>query len=148
MILSLAHSKLGNVDYNTDYDRLSSETKTLIEQEVRDLVESGRQRADKIIKEKRKELEALKDALLEFETLDREQIEKVLRGEKLEKIVVELRDDPKPDNSGPKGNNPQEKKPKETSTKGGMGIKLPDVLLPPGAGGRGGETESARSSER
>lgn len=149
LIMTCGYStKLGNVDYNTDYDRLSSETKTLIEQEVRDLVESGRQRADKIIKEKRKELEALKDALLEFETLDREQIEKVLRGEKLEKIVVELRDDPKPDNSGPKGNNPQEKKPKETSTKGGMGIKLPDVLLPPGAGGRGGETESARSSER
>lgn len=142
--------KLGNVDLHSDYNNLSSETKQEIEREVRDIVEGGRQRADRIIKDKRKELEALKDALLEFETLDKEEIMKILRGEKLKRLEVELReeDDKDSGNNGERGNNSQEKKPKETSTKGGVGIKLPEVLLPPGAGGRGGEKESARVSER
>ncbi|KEF57799.1 uncharacterized protein A1O9_05719 [Exophiala aquamarina CBS 119918] len=142
-------AKLGNVDLHSDYNNLSSETKQEIEREVRDIVEAGRQRADKIVKEKRKELEALKDALLEFETLDAEEITKVMRGEKLKRLEVELRENEEKNNeSGGRGNNPQPKKDKETGPKGGVGIKLPDVLLPPATGGRGGEKESARVSER
>lgn len=132
---------LGNIDYAQEYDKLSSETKQQIEREVREIVEGARQRADKILKERRKELEALKDALIEWETLDKAQIERVLRGEKLEKIEVELREDNKESN-----NNSGTKKPKETSTKGGIGIKLPDVLLPHGTGQRGSEPEATRSS--
>lgn len=141
--------KLGNVDLASDYDRLSSETKQEIEREVREIVEAGRQRADRIVKEKRKELEALKDALLEFETLDREEIMKILRGEKLKRLEVELRENDETDNGdNSRGNNKsQPKKDKEIGGKGGVGIKLPDVLLPPGTG-RGGEKESARVSDR
>ena len=137
-------TKLGNVDLASDYDKLSSETKMEIEREVRELVEGGRQRADRIMKDKRKELEALKDALLEFETLDREEIMKVLRGEKLQKLEVELRseDEGSNDSSNIGGNKLKPpKKDKETGPKGGLGIKLPDVLLPPSTGGRGGEKE-------
>jgi ATP-dependent metalloprotease len=135
-------SKLGNVDLASDYEKLSSETKMEIEREVRDIVEGGRQRADRILKEKRKELEALKDALLEFETLDRAEIMKVLKGEKLQKIEVELREEDESDNNNNGGNkNQPPKKEKETGPKGGIGIKLPDVLLPPGTGSRGGEKE-------
>ena len=142
-------AKLGNVDLHSDYNNLSSETKQEIEREVRDIVEAGRQRADKIVKERRKELEALKDALLEFETLDAEEITKIMRGEKLKRLEVELRENEEKNNEGGgRGNNPQPKKDKETGPKGGVGIKLPDVLLPPGTGGRGGEKESARVSER
>lgn len=140
--------KLGNVDLASDYNNLSSETKQAIEREVRDIVEAGRQRADKIVKEKRKELEALKDALLEFETLDSEEIERILRGEKLKRLEVELRENDEKSNDSGRGNNAHDKKPKETSTKGGVGIKLPDVLLPPAAGSRGGEKESARVTDR
>jgi ATP-dependent metalloprotease len=130
--------KLGNIDYNSEYDRLSSETKQEIEREVRDIVEAGKERADKIVKEKRKELEALKDALLEFETLDRADIEKILRGEKLTRLEIELRED-KDEGPGPKGGTTQDKKPVVKSpSKGGVGIKLPDVLLPPNTGTRGG----------
>ena len=137
-------SKLGNVDLASDYDKLSSETKMEIEREVREIVEGGRQRADRILKEKRKELEALKDALMEFETLDREEIMKVLKGEKLVKLEVQLRDDDdESDNNNNSGGTkiqaPQ--KEKETSSKGGLGIKLPDVLLPPSTGRGGGEKE-------
>ena len=142
-------AKLGNVDLASDYNSLSSETKQEIEREVRDIVEAGRQRADKIVKEKRKELEALKEALLEFETLDAEEITKIMRGEKLKRLEVELRENEENNNEGGgRGNNPQPKKEKETGPKGGVGIKLPDVLLPPSTGGRGGEKESARVSER
>ena len=78
--------KLGNVDLSTHYDSLSSETKQAIEAEVRRLVEEARLRATKILTEKRNELELLTKALIEYETLTREEMEKILKGEKLEKL--------------------------------------------------------------
>ena len=78
--------KLGNVDLASDYNQLSSETKQEIEREVRNIVEAGRRRADTIMAEKRKELELLKDALIEFETLDKEEILRVMKGERLSKV--------------------------------------------------------------
>ena len=145
--------KLGNVDLASDYKSLSGETKQAIEQEVREIVEAGRQRADKIIRDHRKDLEALKDALLEFETLDKAEIERILRGEKLKRLEVQLREegeDQKDEKSGkgPRGSNPQEKKPKEVGPKGGIGIKLPEVLLPPGTGSRTSEGSNARVVDR
>ncbi|KAL4778160.1 P-loop containing nucleoside triphosphate hydrolase protein [Aspergillus varians] len=80
--------KLGNVDLSTNYNRLSSETKQEIESEVRRLVEEARQRASNILTEKRHELELLTQALIEYETLTKEEMEKVLKGEKLDKLVV------------------------------------------------------------
>ena len=141
--------KLGNVDLASDYKSLSSETKQEIEQEVREIVEAGRRRADQIIKDKRNELEILKDALIEFETLDRDEIVKLLKGEKLKRIEIELQEKEESvnDKGGPKGSSPAVKPKKETSGKGGVGIKLPDVLLPPGTGTRS-DPESARVSDR
>jgi ATP-dependent metalloprotease len=75
--------KLGNVDLNTDYARLSSETKQLIESEVRRLVEEGRERATKLLTTNREGLERLANALVEYETLNREEMEAAVRGEKL-----------------------------------------------------------------
>ncbi|KKK14712.1 hypothetical protein P175DRAFT_0560179 [Aspergillus ochraceoroseus IBT 24754] len=80
--------KLGNVDLSTNYDSLSSETKQEIEGEVRRLVEEARQRATNILTERRHELELLTKALLEYETLTKEEMEKVLRGEKLDKLEL------------------------------------------------------------
>lgn len=74
---------LGNVDLTEDYERLSSETKQQVEKEVRRLVEEGRQRAWKLLTDNREGLERLAKALVEYETLDKEEIEKVVRGEKL-----------------------------------------------------------------
>lgn len=78
--------KLGNVDLSSNYDSLSSETKQEIEGEVRRLVEEARDKATKILTEKRSELELLTKALIEYETLTKEEMEKVLRGEKLDKL--------------------------------------------------------------
>lgn len=101
---------LGNVDLSTDYAALSSETKQRIENEVRRLVEEGRDRAFKLLTENREGLDRLANALLEYETLNAEEIGKAVRGEPLpEKLKV--------DKSAP--------------------IKLPEAadLLPPGGFG-------------
>lgn len=56
-----------------------------------------------LLTEKRKELEMLTRALIEYETLTKEEMEKILRGEKLEGKIKALKNAP---------------------------IKLPDVLMP------------------
>lgn len=72
---------------SSNYDSLSSETKQEIEGEVRRLVEEARERASKILTEKRNELEILTKALIEYETLTKDEMEKVLKGEKLDKLT-------------------------------------------------------------
>ncbi|KAK5018436.1 i-AAA protease yme1 [Cryomyces antarcticus] len=74
---------LGNIDLHSDYARLSSETKQRIEQEVRRIVEEGRDRATALLTAKRKELDLLANALLEYESLGKDEMERVVRGEKL-----------------------------------------------------------------
>ncbi|RMD41272.1 hypothetical protein DV735_g3871, partial [Chaetothyriales sp. CBS 134920] len=142
--------KLGNVDLASDYERLSGETKQEIEKEVRDIVEGARARADKILSEHRKELEMLKDALLEYETLTKEEILQVIKGDKLKRIEPETREEEKDSNAGGRtAKLPETKKKHESPSKGGMGIKLPEVLLPPGTtGNRGGEAPRAEEGTR
>lgn len=136
--------KLGSLDLHTNYDSLSSQTKQDIENEVRTIVEGARRRADNILKSKRQELELLKDALLEYETLTREEILQIMKGEKVQRVQPELQDvkeeKKKDDDEQSRGGPPQPKQ-KETGKKGGIAIKLPDVLLPPGTRSResGGE---------
>ncbi|OAX85312.1 hypothetical protein ACJ72_00307 [Emergomyces africanus] len=78
--------KLGAIDLISNYKTLSSETKQEIEAEVRRLVEESSIRATTILTEHRKELELLTKALMEYETLTKDEMEKVLRGEKLDKL--------------------------------------------------------------
>ncbi|MCJ1240201.1 hypothetical protein MMC14_008201 [Varicellaria rhodocarpa] len=105
---------LGNVDLNTDYKSLSSETKQQIEHEVRRLVEEGRERATKLLTAKRKELEIIANALVEYEALTLDEMQKVLRGEKLQKV----------------------------SALPNIPIKMPELVLPPGMGGATGAPSS------
>lgn len=87
MVTSFGYSpKLGNVDLRTNYDALSSETKQEIEAEVRRIVDAANARARAILTARRADLETLTHALVEYETLTREEMERVLRGEKLEKL--------------------------------------------------------------
>ncbi|TVY81113.1 Mitochondrial inner membrane i-AAA protease supercomplex subunit [Lachnellula suecica] len=85
MVTSFGMSeKLGNVDLASNHDSLSAGTKLLIEAEVRRLIEESRERATKLLKSKRKELEYLAKALVDYETLDKEEAFKVIKGEKLD----------------------------------------------------------------
>jgi len=95
--------KLGNVDLQSDFSRLSSETKRQVEGEVRRMLEEAKMRAKALLVAKRDELDLLAKALVEHENLNKEQIEKVVRGEKL----------PSPLSSMPS-----------------VPIKLPEMLLP------------------
>ena len=75
--------KLGNVDLASNHNTLSAGTRELIESEVRRLIEEGRERAMKLLLSKRKELDLLAHALVEYETLDKDEAFKVIKGEKL-----------------------------------------------------------------
>jgi ATP-dependent metalloprotease len=74
--------RLGDVDLSDDRE-LSSETKSVIENEVKRLIDEARTRATKLILSKRKELDLIANALVEYETLSADEIQKVLKGEKL-----------------------------------------------------------------
>lgn len=87
----MGSKNLGAVQYDASgqpevYKNLSSETRNLIESEVKQLCEEAYQRADKLLKEKRNELELLANALLEYETVNKDEILLLLKGEKLDRV--------------------------------------------------------------
>ncbi|KAK4245331.1 P-loop containing nucleoside triphosphate hydrolase protein [Corynascus novoguineensis] len=85
MVAQLGMSeRLGPVEYLRTYERLSSETRAMVEAEVKKVLDESYARARDLLTSKRKELDLLAKALVEYETLDRSEVEKVLRGEKLE----------------------------------------------------------------
>lgn len=80
--------ELGNVDLASNHDMLSAGTKQLIENEVRRVIEEGRVRATKLLQSKRKELDLLAKALVDYETLNKDEAYKVIKGEKLEGKMI------------------------------------------------------------
>ncbi|KAF6810563.1 ATP-dependent metallopeptidase [Colletotrichum sojae] len=76
-------AKLGPVEYGKRYNQLSGETKALIESEVQRTLSESYERVRELLTAKRKELDLLAQALVEYETLDKNEVEKVIRGEKL-----------------------------------------------------------------
>lgn len=80
--------KLGNVDLRSNFRELSSETKTLIESEVKRTIEEARLRVVDLLTEKRNELDLLAKALVDYESLNKEEAYKVVKGEKLEGKMI------------------------------------------------------------
>lgn len=76
-------SALGPVEYGRRYENLSSETRAMIESEVQKSMKKSYEDVRELLTEKRKELDLLAEALVQYETLDREEVEMVIRGEKL-----------------------------------------------------------------
>jgi len=74
---------LGPVEYGRRYENLSSETRSVIEGEVRKTLKKSYEDVRVILTEKRKELDLLAQALVQYETLDKNEVELVIRGEKL-----------------------------------------------------------------
>ena len=75
--------EIGNVDFYSNYTKLSSDMKKNVEQEVQRLLEDSRQRATTLLTERRKELELLANALLDNETLNLTEVERAIRGESI-----------------------------------------------------------------
>ncbi|KAI0401527.1 ATP-dependent metallopeptidase HflB [Xylaria palmicola] len=89
MVASLGmSSKLGNMEYKSRYNTLSSETKALVEAEVQRTVNEAYERARKLLIEHRKELDLLAKALVDYETLSKEEVEKVIKGEPLPGRII------------------------------------------------------------
>ncbi|MBB2190130.1 ATP-dependent metallopeptidase FtsH/Yme1/Tma family protein [Gluconacetobacter azotocaptans] len=79
----------------TQNKNVSEETVREIDDEIKSLIDAAYVRARTLLIEHIDELHRLAQALLEYETLSGEEIRQVLRGEKIERIVV---DDPMPEN--------------------------------------------------
>jgi len=87
--------KLGPLRYNenqqevflghaiTQRQNMSEDTAKLIDQEVRRIVTEGEERARVVLTAHRTELEAITQALMEFETINGEEVKALLRGEKI-----------------------------------------------------------------
>jgi cell division protease FtsH len=85
--------KVGDIDYQAAHEgyaggniggfSISAKTKELIEAEVKALIDEGYETAVAILKKKKKEFERLAQGLLEYETLTGDEIQKVIKGQKL-----------------------------------------------------------------
>lgn len=75
--------KMGPIEYGKRYASLSSETKAQVEAEVKRLLTEGYDSARALLVSKRKELDLLAKALVDYETLDSAEVAKVIRGESL-----------------------------------------------------------------
>lgn len=85
---------LGNVDFKSNYEMVSPETKRLIDNEVRRLIDEAKASARDLLKSKRSELDLLANALVQYETLDKAEILKVIKGEKLPDRLMSMPDSP------------------------------------------------------
>lgn len=87
--------KLGRVRYNsneqevflghsvTQTTNISNDTARLIDEEIRSLITTGEEKARQVLTEKLDVLHAVAAALLEYETLNGEEVASILRGEKI-----------------------------------------------------------------
>lgn len=96
----------------TTHQNLSDKTAELVDAEIRRIVDEQYDRARKIIEENRDKIEVMTHALLEWETLDADQIDEIMQGKK-----------------------PSPPKPPKTTTNGASGDGEPRAETPkPGAG--------------
>lgn len=79
--------KLGPMAYAKRYENLSGTSKANIESEVQKTLSDSYERAKVLLLSKRKELDLLAQALVEYETLDSNEVAKVIAGEKLENRI-------------------------------------------------------------
>ncbi len=98
--------KLGPLRYNenqqevflghaiTQRQNMSEDTARLIDQEIRRIVTEGEDKAREVIAAHRHELEAITQALMEYETISGDEVQALLRGEKIVR---------RPDDDLPKG---------------------------------------------
>ncbi|RIA87030.1 peptidase family M41-domain-containing protein [Glomus cerebriforme] len=78
--------KVGPVAHpEEELDHLSTQTKLVIETEIRTITENAQIRASNILKNHKDELHRLAKALMDYETLTQEEIESVIKGKKIQR---------------------------------------------------------------
>ncbi|KAF7304881.1 ATP-dependent peptidase [Mycena kentingensis (nom. inval.)] len=93
MVTNWGFSKLGPVFYDTRDSGLSSRIKDTIEEEVTKLILGGQGRATTILTARIDELHRLAHALVEHETLDSDEVKRVIKGEKIRTITQVLEEE-------------------------------------------------------
>ncbi|KAK4058641.1 i-AAA protease yme1 [Microbotryomycetes sp. JL221] len=82
--------KIGPVAHTNDPEQpVSPATQEAIETEIRGLIEQAQERAKKLLTEKKEELDRLALALVEHETLDLQEVKKVISGESIQKSPLD-----------------------------------------------------------
>jgi ATP-dependent Zn protease len=71
-----------------EVNQLSSEQRAIFDREVRSLIEQSTQRVRTLLETHRAELERIKEALLEYETITGEELKRIIRGEKIRAGLV------------------------------------------------------------
>ncbi|KAI0062390.1 ATP-dependent peptidase [Artomyces pyxidatus] len=85
--------KIGPVYLNDREENISAHKREEIENEVRSLLQAGQSRVLALLKSKQQELHRLANALIEHETLDLEEVKKVIRGEPIRTITEVMSED-------------------------------------------------------
>lgn len=85
--------KVGPVFYSDQDEAISPATREKIDAEITKLLQQGEARATKLLTEKKEELHLLAHALVEYETLDAEEVKKVIRGEPIRNIKEKISHD-------------------------------------------------------
>ncbi|KAL4265219.1 AAA ATPase family protein [Pleurotus pulmonarius] len=90
--------KIGRVYYG-DRDNISPQRRIEIEDEIRKLIQNSEERVTALLKEKEEELHRLAHALVEHETLDADEVRKVIKGEQIRNISEILQEELSPTTS-------------------------------------------------
>lgn len=83
MVVKLGMTDVGYMAWRGDYNHLSSETRAIMEAEVQKKLSESYERCKQLLQERRKELDLLAKALVEYETVSADEVPKILAGEKL-----------------------------------------------------------------
>lgn len=76
---------IGPMELSENWSDWSADTRHLAEKEIRQLLITSEERTRKLLDERKEELERLAQGLLEYETLDKDEIEQVVKGLKISK---------------------------------------------------------------
>jgi len=79
---------IGPVRLDDRYRYLSSEARAMVDSEVQRLLSDAYEEVRAVLTARRRDLDLLANALVQYETLDRQEIDKVLRGEKLDRPII------------------------------------------------------------
>lgn len=86
MVLSYGMSdKIGPVKLSDDWESWSQEIKNLADNEVREYLLKSEERTRNLLLEKKLELKRLAEGLLEYETLTKDEMDKIVKGEPINK---------------------------------------------------------------
>ncbi|EEB06761.2 inner membrane I-AAA protease complex subunit Yme1 [Schizosaccharomyces japonicus yFS275] len=81
--------RVGPVSLETEFSDLSPATKAVVEAEIKSLLEGSYERAMLLLKTHKKELETLARALVEYEFLTADEMQRVMKGEDLSRTPID-----------------------------------------------------------